>query len=94
MKIPTWNEKQNYYPRNFKQFRNASNKIQLPKKNLNITTSFRKSKSYGAESNIMKRKTKLLPSQGSSLSNFGKIQLFLITTRTMEQKELLIKPFK
>ena len=36
----------------------------------------------------------LATAQGSSLSNFGKIQLFLITTRTMEQKELLIKPFK
>ena len=46
---------------------------------------------------------KLLPSktssrlaivQGSNLSNFGKIQLLLVLTRTTEQNKLFIKAFK
>ena len=41
-----------------------------------------------------KTSSNLATAQGSSLTNFGKIQLFLSPTRTMEQKNLLTKPFK
>ena len=41
-----------------------------------------------------KTSTKLATAQGSCLTNFGKIQLLLVPTRTMEQNELLNKPFK
>ena len=36
----------------------------------------------------------LATAYGSSLTNFGKIQLFLLPTQTMEQNILLIKPFQ
>ena len=42
----------------------------------------------------MKTASKLATAQGSTLPNFGKIQLFLDATRTMEQNKLLNKPFK
>ena len=32
--------------------------------------------------------------QGSTLTNFGKIQLFVVPTQTMEQNKLLSRPFK
>ena len=32
--------------------------------------------------------------QGTTLTNYGKIQLFLVPTRTMEQKKLISRPFK
>ena len=38
--------------------------------------------------------SKLATAQGSTLVNYGKIQLFLLPTRTMEQKKNLNKPFK
>ena len=38
--------------------------------------------------------SKLATVQGSTLVNYGKIQLFLVPTRTMEQNKILIKPFK
>ena len=38
--------------------------------------------------------SKLATSQGSTLINYGKIQLFLVPTRTMEQNKILNKPFK
>ena len=38
--------------------------------------------------------SKLATAQGSMLTNYGKIQLFLVPTRTMEQNKILIKPFK
>ena len=38
--------------------------------------------------------SKLGTAQGSTLVNYGKIQLFLLTTRTMEQNKILNKPFK
>ena len=38
--------------------------------------------------------SKLATAQGSTLVNYGKIQLFLLPTRTMEQKIFLNKPFK
>ena len=41
-----------------------------------------------------KTSSKLATAQGSSLTNFGKILLFLIPTQTMEQNSFLIKPFK
>ena len=37
---------------------------------------------------------KLATAQGSTLVNYGKIQLFLVPTRTMEQNKILNKPFK
>ena len=38
--------------------------------------------------------SKLVTAQGSTLVNYGKIQLFLLPTRTMEQNMILNKPFK
>ena len=38
--------------------------------------------------------SKLATAQGSTLVNYGKIQLFLLPMRTMEQKKILNKPFK
>ena len=38
--------------------------------------------------------SKLATAQGSTLVNYGKIQLFLVTTKTMEQNKILNKPFK
>ena len=38
--------------------------------------------------------SKLATAQGSTLVNYGKIQLFLLTTRTMEKNKILNKPFK
>ena len=41
-----------------------------------------------------KTTSKSATAQGSCLTYFGKIKLFLIPTRTMEQNKLLTKPFK
>ena len=38
--------------------------------------------------------SKLATAQGSTLVNYGKIQLFLLPTRTMQQNKILSKPFK
>ena len=38
--------------------------------------------------------SKLATAQGSTLVNYGKIQIFLLPTRTMEQNKILNKPFK
>ena len=38
--------------------------------------------------------SKLATAQGSTLVNYGKIQLFFLPTRTMEQNKILNKPFK
>ena len=38
--------------------------------------------------------SKLATAQESTLINYGKIQLFLLPTRTMEQNKILTKPFK
>ena len=38
--------------------------------------------------------SKLATAQGSTLVNYGKMQLFLVPTRTMEQNKILNKPFK
>ena len=38
--------------------------------------------------------SKLTTAQGSTLVNYGKVQLFLPPTRTMEQNKILNKPFK
>ena len=37
---------------------------------------------------------KLATAQGSTIVNYGKIQLYLVPTRTMEQNKILNKPFK
>ena len=42
----------------------------------------------------IKTASKLTTAQGSTLVNYGKIQLFLVATRTMEQNKTLNKPFK
>ena len=41
-----------------------------------------------------KTTSRLATAQGSILTNYGKIQLFLVPTRTMEQNKLMSKPFK
>ena len=38
--------------------------------------------------------SKLATAQGSTLENYGKVQLLLLPTRTMEQNKILNKPFK
>ena len=38
--------------------------------------------------------SKLATAQGSTLVNYGKVQLFLLPTRTIEQNKILNKPFK
>ena len=38
--------------------------------------------------------SKLATAQKSMLTKYGKIQLFLVPTRTMEQNKILNKPFK
>ena len=38
--------------------------------------------------------SKLATAQGSTLVNYGKVQLFLLPTRTMEHNKILNKPFK
>ena len=38
--------------------------------------------------------SKLATAQGSTLVNYGKVQLFFLPTRTMEQNKILNKPFK
>ena len=38
--------------------------------------------------------SKLVTAQGSTLVNYGKIQLFFLPARTMEQNKILNKPFK
>ena len=43
---------------------------------------------------FIKTASKLATAQGSTLVNYGKIQLFLVPTRTMEQNKILNKPFK
>ena len=42
----------------------------------------------------LKTSSKLATAQGSTLVNYGKIQLFLLPTRTLEQNKILNKPFK
>ena len=41
-----------------------------------------------------KTASKLATAQGSTLVNYGKIELFLVPTRTMEHNKILNKPFK
>ena len=42
----------------------------------------------------VKTASRIETAQGSTLTIYGKIQLFLVPTKTMEQKKLLNKPFK
>ena len=42
----------------------------------------------------IKTASKLTIAQGSTLVSYGKIQLFVVPTRTMEQNKILNKPFK
>ena len=41
-----------------------------------------------------KTTSRLATAQGSTLTNCGKIQHFLVPTQTMEQNKLMSKPFK
>ena len=43
---------------------------------------------------LLAASSKLATAQGSTLKNYGKVQLFLLPTRTMEQNKILSKPFK
>ena len=43
---------------------------------------------------LLETSSKLATAQASTLLNYGKIQLFLVPTRTMEQNKILNKPFK
>ena len=43
---------------------------------------------------LLKTTSRLATPQGSTLTIYGKIQLFLVPTKTMEQNKLLNKPFK
>ena len=42
----------------------------------------------------LKTANKLATAQGATLTNYGKFQLFLVPTKSMEQNKLLNKPFK
>ena len=42
----------------------------------------------------VKTASRLARTQGSTLTNYGKIQLFLVPTKTLEQNKLLNRPFK
>ena len=42
----------------------------------------------------LKTISRLATSKGATLTKYGKIQLFLVPTRTMEQNKLMSKPFK
>ena len=46
------------------------------------------------KSTPLETSSKLATAQGSTLVNYGNIQLFLVPTRTMEQNKILNKPFK
>ena len=41
-----------------------------------------------------KTTSRLATAQGSTLTSYGKLQLFLVPIRTMEQNKLMSKPFK
>ena len=43
---------------------------------------------------LLKTSSKFATARGSTLVKYGKIQLFLLPTRTMEQNKILNKPFK
>ena len=43
---------------------------------------------------LLQTSSKMATAQGSTIVNYGKIQLFLLPTRTMEQSKILNKPFK
>ena len=43
---------------------------------------------------LLETSSKLATAKGSTLVNYGKIELFLLPTRTMEQNKILNKPFK
>ena len=42
----------------------------------------------------LKTTSRLATTQGSTLTNYGKIQIFFVPTKTMEQNKFLNKPFK
>ena len=60
---------------------------------INIPT-WNEIKTLHSNSTPLETSRKLATAQGSTLVNSGKIQLFLVPTRTKEQKKILNKPFK
>ena len=60
---------------------------------INIPT-WNKSKTLHPNLTPLETSSKLATAQGSTLVNYGKIQLFLVPTRKMEQNKILNKPFK
>ena len=60
---------------------------------INIPT-WNKIKTLHPKLTPLETSSKLATAEGSTLVNYGKIQLFLLPTRTMEQNKILNKPFK
>ena len=62
-------------------------------KNINITT-WNEIRILHPKILPFKTTSKLATAKGSTITNDGKIQLFLVPTRIMEQNKLMSKPFK
>ena len=60
---------------------------------INIPT-WNEMKTFQSKLTPLATSSKLATAQGSTLVNYGKIQLFLLPTRTIEQNKILNKPFK
>ena len=62
--------------------------------NIINTPTWNEIKSLHPKLTPLETSSKLATAQGSTLVNYGKIQLFLLPTRTIEQNKILNKPFK
>ena len=62
--------------------------------NINNIPTWNENKTMHPNLTPLETSSKLATAQGSTLVNYGKIQLFLVPTRTMEQNKILNKPFK
>ena len=60
---------------------------------INIPT-WKEIKILHPKTTLVKTASRLATAQGSILTNYGKIQILLVPTKTMEQNKLLNKPFK
>ena len=62
----------------------------------NIISIFTRNEIRILNPNLIRFKTtrRLATAQGSTLTSYGKVQLFLVPTRTMEQNKLMSKTFK
>ena len=61
--------------------------------NIIIIPTWNEIKSLHPNLTFLETSSKLATAQRSTLVNYGKIQLFLVPTRTMEQNKILNKPF-